>query len=125
MQGNNSMNTSSQPCRERAQKAYEARKNDRFFEPKMFGLPMYLRNAAPSIPIKHGSNGPACEMRKERQKKTEGKRERKKEKMQDQIKKKKKKKKKKHRHAQTFSHCDHCAMTFRECKNLAVLDCEE
>ena len=33
--------------------------------------------------------------------------------------------KKKHLHAHTFSHRDPCAMTFRECEILAVLDCEE
>ena len=61
----------------------------------MFGLPLYLRNAATSTPIKRGSYGPAYEMHKKRQKKREGKREKKKEKMRDQIEKKKKKKKKK------------------------------
>ena len=95
----------------------------------MFGLPLYLRNAAPSIPIKRGSNGPAYEMHKKRQKKREGKKEKKEEKMRDQIAKKKKKKKKnknkKHLHAHTFSHHDPCAMTFRVCKDLAVLDYEE
>ena len=38
---------------------------------------------------------------------------------------KKKKKKKKKLDAHTFSHRDPCTMTFRECKILAVLDCEE
>ena len=100
----------------------------KFFEPKMYGLPLYLRNAAPTTPIKRGSNGPTYEMCKKRQKKGEVKRERKEEKMRDLIaktNKKKKKKKKKHLHAHTFSHRDPCAMTFRECKKLAVLDCEE
>ena len=52
--------------------------------------------------------------------------------MRDQIanksktkKKKKKKKKKKHLHAHTFSHRDPCAIAFRECKILAVLDCKQ
>ena len=36
-----------------------------------------------------------------------------------------KKKQKKHLHAHMFSHHDPCAMIFRECKMLAVLDCEE
>ena len=51
--------------------------------------------------------------------------------MRDQIAKKKKKKKKKKKrerenhHAHTFSHRDPCAMTFRECKRLTVLDCKE
>ena len=40
-------------------------------------------------------------------------------------KKKKKKKKKKKLDAHTFSHRDPCAITFRDCKILAVLDCEE
>ena len=53
----------------------------------MFGLPMYLRNAAPSTPIKRDSNGPAYEMRKKSRKKREGKRERNEEKMGDQIEK--------------------------------------
>ena len=43
----------------------------------MFGLPLYLHNAAPSTPIKRGSNGLAYEMRKKRQKKNGGKREKK------------------------------------------------
>ena len=92
----------------------------------MFGLPLYLHNAAQSTPINRGSNGPGGEMRKKRRKKREGKRERKEEKMGYQIaKKKKKKKKKKNPHTHTFFHRDPCAMTFRECKSLAVLDCEE
>ena len=37
----------------------------------MFSLPLYFRNAAPSMPIKCGSNGPAYKMRKKRQKKRE------------------------------------------------------
>ena len=45
--------------------------------------------------------------------------------MGDQIAKKKKKKKKKYLHAHTFSNRDPCAMTVRECKILAVLDCKE
>ena len=44
------------------------------FEPKMFGLPLYFRYAAPSTPIKRGSNGPAYEMRNKRRKKRDGKR---------------------------------------------------
>ena len=45
----------------------------------MFRLPMYLSNAAPSTPIKRGSNGPGTEMCKKRQKKRKGKRKRKEE----------------------------------------------
>ena len=104
----------------------------KFFEPKMYGLPLYLRNAAPTTPIKRGSNGPTYEMCKKRQKKGEVKRERKEEKMRDLIAKtnKKKQKQKKKPKQKTspcayISHRDPCAMTFRECKNLAVLDCEE
>ena len=37
----------------------------------MFGLPLYLRNAAPSTPVKRDLNGPAYGMRKKRQKKRE------------------------------------------------------
>ena len=33
----------------------------------MFGLPLYLRNAAPLTPVKRGSNGPAYELRKKKQ----------------------------------------------------------
>ena len=36
-----------------------------------------------------------------------------------------KKKKKKNLHVHTFSHRDPCAMTFRQCKILAVLDRKE
>ena len=68
----------------------------------MFGLPLYRRNeAAPSTPIKRGSNGLAYEMRKKRQNKREGKRERRKQcgikpqKTKTKKKKQKKKKKKK------------------------------
>ena len=43
----------------------------------------------------------------------------------DEIAKKNNKKKQKKLHAHTFSHRDPCTMTFRECKILAVLDCEE
>ena len=45
------------------------------FGPKMFGLPLYLRYAAPSTPIKRGSNSPAYEMRKKKAKEKGGKRE--------------------------------------------------
>ena len=69
------------------------KKNGQIFEPKMFGLQLYHRNAAPSTSIKRGSNGPAYQMRKIRQKKMEG--ERTEGKTRDQIAKKKKKKKKK------------------------------
>ena len=98
---------------------------------------MYLHNAPPSKPIKrgsngpaYGSNGPAYEMRnaQENVKEREGKREterRKKWGIKSQKKKKKKKKKKETPHTHTFSNRDPCAMTFRECKILAVPDCEE
>ena len=33
----------------------------------MFGLPLYLRNAAPSTAIKRGSNGTEYEMRKKKE----------------------------------------------------------
>ena len=91
MRGNNNMNMSSLACKGRAQKASKVRKNGLLFGPKMFGLLLYLRNAAPSTPIKRGSNGPALEKRKKRQKKREGKRERKRGKMWDQITKERKK----------------------------------
>ena len=70
------MNRISLACKRRAQKPSEIRKNGQNFEPKMFGLPLYFRNAAPLTPIKRGTNDPAYEMRKKRQKKMEGKRER-------------------------------------------------
>ena len=119
------MNTTSLACQERTRKASEVRKkNGQIFEPKMFGLQLYHRNAAPSTSIKRGSNGPAYQMRKIRQKKMEG--ERTEGKTRDQIaKKKKKKKKKEHLHAHKFSHRDPCVMTFRKFENLAVLDCKE
>ena len=63
------MNTISLACKGRARKASEVRKTGQTYELKMFGLPLYLRNAAPSTPIKGGSNGSAYEMRKKRQKK--------------------------------------------------------
>ena len=88
------MNTISLACKERAQKASKVRKKAHSFEPKLFDLPLFLRNEAPSTPIKRGSNDPACEMRKERQKKREGKRERKEEKCGIKSPKEKKKKKK-------------------------------
>ena len=135
MRGNNSMNTSSLVCK--GAKGFQSKKKWSNFRPKMFGLPLYLRNATPPTPIKCGSNGQAYEMREKRQKKREGKRERERErerteeKMRDQIakkkteKKKKKKKTNKNLHTHTFSHPDPCVTTFRECKILAVLDCEE
>ena len=49
----------------------------------MFGLPLYLRNAATSTPIKLGSNGLAYEMRKKWLKENGGKRENREEKMED------------------------------------------
>ena len=77
--------------------------------PKMFDLLLYLHNAAPSTPIKCGSNGSAYDMRKNEREKG-GKRG---------I-----KSKNKNPCAYIFNR-DPCAMTFRECKILAVLDCEE
>ena len=64
MQGNNNM-------AQKASKVYkkEKKKNGQIFWPKMFGLPLYLRNAAPSTPIKRGSNGQAYEMREKGKKK--------------------------------------------------------
>ena len=103
MRGNNSMNTSSLVCNGRARKASNLRKNGQIFGPKMFGLPLYFRNAAPSTPIKGGSNGPAYEMRKKRQKKREWKRGRKEK--QNAGSNRKKKNKKKHLHVHTFSPC--------------------
>ena len=109
------MNTSSLACRERARKASEE-KDGQIFEPKMFG------NAIPLTPIKRGSNSPAYEMRKHKQKKREGKREREK---RGRNAGSNRKKQKKNLHVHTFPHRDPCAMTFRECKKLAVLDCKE
>ena len=73
------------------------------FRTKNVGLPLYLRNAALSTPIKWSSNSPAYEMRKRRQKKREGKRERNEDKMRDQI---AKKQQQKHLHVHTISHHD-------------------
>ena len=89
------MNTSSAACKEKGAKGFQSKKNGQMFGPKMFGLPLYLRNAAPSTPIKRGSNGPAYEMRKKRQNKRKGKKARKEEKCEIRSQKKKKKKKKK------------------------------
>ena len=88
MRGNNSRNTSSLACNRSVQKASKVRKNGQIFGPKMFVLPLYLHNAAPSTPIKCGSKGPAYKMRKKKQKKRERKRGRKEEKIWDQIAKK-------------------------------------
>ena len=126
MRCNNSMNASSLTCKGMARKALKVRKNGQIFGQKMFGLPLYLRNAAPSKLIKRGSNSPAYELRNKRRKKKEGRK-----KIQEEkwgIKSKTNKKKHthtKHLHAHTFSHRDPCAMTFRERKILAMLDCEE
>ena len=49
----------------------------------MLGLALYLRNAALSTPIKHGSNGQAYEMHKKMQSKGRKEREKKEEKMGD------------------------------------------
>ena len=65
------MNNCSQARKRRVRKASKVRKNSKIFGPKLFGLPLYLHNAALSKPIKRGSNGPADEMRKKRQKKRE------------------------------------------------------
>ena len=112
------MNSSSLARKGRARTASKVRKkNGQIFGTKMFGLPLYLLNAAPStMPIKSGSNGTADEMRKKWQKKRE-----------ERGRKNggRKCQKKKNLHSHTFFHRDPCAMTFRECKILAVLDCEE
>ena len=92
------------------QKVTKVRINGQIFSPKMFGLPLYLPNAAPSTSIKHNLNGLAYEMRKKRITKREGKRERREEKMGDQI----AKKTPKHLHVHTFSLLDPCTMTFCE-----------
>ena len=57
-----------------ARKGFQSKKNGQIFGPKMFDLPLYFRNDTPSTPIKHGSNGPAGEMRQKRQKIREKKR---------------------------------------------------
>ena len=74
------------------QKASKVRKNGQMFGPKMFVLILFLRNAARSTPIKHGSNSPAYKMRKKRQKKKE-EREKKEEKWGIKLQKNKTKKK--------------------------------
>ena len=87
----------------------------------MFGLPLYLRNAAPSTPMKGGlrntikGESTGREVREKRKKGIKSKKK----------KKKKKKKKIENPHAHTFSHRDPCVMTFREHKILVMLDCEE
>ena len=99
MRGNNSMNTSSLVCK--GAKGFQSKKTWSNFRPKMFGLPLYLRNATPSTPIKCGSNGQAYEMREKRQKKREGKRLRERERKKKCGIKSQKKKKKKKRQKQT------------------------
>ena len=94
----------------------------------MFGLPLYLRNTTPAHQssvaqmAQHTECAIKCKRKgRETERENGGK-------MGDQIAKKKKKKnkeKKKYLHAHTFSNRDPCAMTFRECKILAVLDCKE
>ena len=73
------------------------------------------RYAAPSIPIKRGSNDQAYEMRKKRQNKREERKRLKKEKMGDLI------ETKNNLYAHTFSQRDPCATTFRESKILYLL----
>ena len=133
MRGNN-MNTNSLACKRRAQKAYKE-KMVKFWDQKC----SVYRCTFVMQPRQHQSS--AAEMSQHtkctRKNKRKGReRERKEEKMLDQIakkprnktkqyKKKEKKeqtnKKKTHLPAHTFSHCDPCAMTFRECKSLTVL----
>ena len=90
----------------------------------MFGLPSYLRNAAPSTPIKCSSNGPAYEMHK-KSKRKRGVGEEREKGGKNAASNRKKTTTKKHLHAHTFSHCHPRARIFREYKILAVLDCEE
>ena len=53
MRGDNSINTSSLADKERGAKGLRnKKKNGQIFEPKMFGLPLYLCTAVPSTPIK-------------------------------------------------------------------------
>ena len=99
-------------------------KNGQIFERNMFSLSLYLRNAATSTPIKRCSNGPAYEMCKKRWKKGR-EREWDRRKNGESNSKRKKHTKKQHIHVNTLSHRDPCAMTFCECKILAVPDCEE
>ena len=128
---NNSINNSSLACKGRARKASKIRKSGKFSDHKcsVYRCTFVPSQCSPVNANQGGSNGPAYEMRKKRQMKREereskggknGGLNRKKKK-----KKKKKSKSKKHLHAHTFSHRDPCAMTFRECKILAVLDCKE
>ena len=77
----------------------------------MFGSLLYLRNAAPSTPVKRVYYGPAYEMRKAQEKR--GKEREKGGKMRDQI-----VKKREYLHAQTFSHCDPAPWTFVSVKFL-------
>ena len=85
------MNNSSLACKGRAQMASKVRKKWSHFRTKNVDLPLYLRNAAPSTPIKGGSNGPAYEMRKKKANETRGKKEKKEEKWGIKSQKKKKK----------------------------------
>ena len=82
----------------------------------MFGLPLYLRNAALSKLIKRGPNDPAYEMHKKREKNGGKERERNERKNGGSNRQKKKKKKKKTHMCIHFSQRDPFAMTFRECK---------
>ena len=72
MRVNNGMNNSSLACKGRARKASEVRDNGKIFGPKMFGLPLYLRNAAPSTPIKRGKKWPSIRNAQENAKEKEG-----------------------------------------------------
>ena len=121
MQGNHCMNTISLAC-----KGFQSRKkNGQIFEPKMFGLRLYLLKAAQS------TNQSRLSTNQERLKgtsiwnvqetaKEKGGKEREKGEINAGS-----NHKKKYLHAHTFSHSDTCTMTFVNVKNLAVLDCEE
>ena len=114
------MNTNSLAFKERAREASKVRKKWTNFRTKMFGLPLYsyLRNAAPSTQPR--LKWPSIQNVQENAKEKGGK-ERNEEKMGDQIAKKKKKKSP----CAYILHRDTCAMTFRECQILVVLNCEE
>ena len=80
MRCNNSMNNSSLTCKGRAQKASKVRKKWSNFQTKNVRLPLYLRNVAPSRPIKWAQ---MAQHTKCARKEKGGKREKKEEKMKD------------------------------------------
>ena len=121
MRGNNIMNKSYLAYKGWARKASEVKQKWSNFHTKMFGLALYLRSPAPATPIKGGLNDPAYEMRRKDKSKRRGRERERRNKMRTKL--HNNNNNNNNNNAHTCSHRDPCAMTFRECKNLAVLDC--